>query len=50
MRHADHRLHPDETDKLNAVDAHAWLADTLARIRAYKITKVDELLSWRRNG
>jgi hypothetical protein len=38
-----------ETAKLNAVDPHAWLADTLARIPDYKITKVDELLPWRRN-
>ena len=37
-------------DKLNAVDPHAWLADTLARIPDYKITKVDELLPWRWNG
>lgn len=36
-----------ETAKLNAVDPHAWLADTLARIPDYKITKVDELLPWR---
>ena len=28
-----------ETAKLNAVDPHAWLADTLARIPDYKITK-----------
>ena len=27
-----------------------WLADTLARIPDYKITKVDELLPWRWNG
>lgn len=33
-----------ETAKLNAVDPHAWLADTLARIPDYKITKVDDLL------
>jgi hypothetical protein len=32
-----------ETAKLNAVDPHAWLADTLARIPDYKITKVDDL-------
>ena len=36
-----------ETAKLNDVDPHAWLADTLARIPDYKITKVDELLPWR---
>ncbi len=38
-----------ETAKLNAVDPQAWLADTLARIPDYKITKVDELLPWRLN-
>jgi hypothetical protein len=36
-----------ETAKINAVDPHAWLADTLARIPDYKITKVDDLLPWR---
>jgi transposase len=36
-----------ETAKLNGVDPNAWLADTLARIPDYKITKVDELLPWR---
>ena len=35
-----------ETAKLNGVDPHAWLADTLARIPDYKINKVDELLPW----
>ena len=35
-----------ETAKLNDVDPHAWLADTLARIPDYKITRVDELLPW----
>ena len=39
-----------ETAKLNAVDPHAWLADTLARIPDDKITNVDDLLPWRRNG
>ena len=39
-----------ETAKLNAIDPHAWLADTLARIQDYKITKVDDLLPWRWNG
>lgn len=39
-----------ETAKLNAVDPNAWLADTLARIPDYKITKVDDLLPWRWNG
>jgi hypothetical protein len=38
-----------ETAKLNAVDPHAWLADTLARIPDYKINKADELLPWRWN-
>lgn len=39
-----------ETAKLNAVDPNAWLADTLARIPDYKITKVDDLLpgQWNR--
>jgi transposase len=36
-----------ETAKLNGVDPQAWLADTLARIPDYKITRVDELLPWR---
>jgi transposase len=36
-----------ETAKLNGVDPNAWLADALARIPDYKITKVDELLPWR---
>ncbi len=39
-----------ETAKINAVDPHAWLADTLARIPGYKITKVDDLLPWRWNS
>ncbi len=38
-----------ETAKLNGVNPQAWLADTLARIPDYKITKVDELLPWRRS-
>jgi hypothetical protein len=38
-----------ETAKLNAVDPNAWLADTLARIPDYKITKADDLLPWRWN-
>jgi len=33
-----------ETAKLNGVDPYAWLADTIARIPDYRITKVDELL------
>ena len=40
----------NETAKLNAVDPHAWLAYTLARIPDHKITKVDDLLPWQRNG
>lgn len=39
-----------ETAKLNAVDPQAWLADTIARIPDYKITKVDDLMPWRWNG
>ena len=35
-----------ETAKLNGVDPQAWLADTLARLPDYKITRVDELLPW----
>ena len=35
------------TAKLNAVDPLAWLADTLARIPDYKITKVEDPLPWR---
>jgi transposase len=35
-----------ETAKLNGVDPQAWLADTLARIPDWKITRVDELLPW----
>jgi transposase len=38
-----------ETAKLNGVDPRAWLTDTLARIPDYKITKVHELLPWRRS-
>ena len=36
-----------ETAKLNGVDPNAWIADALARIPDYQITKVDELLPWR---
>jgi len=39
-----------ETAKPNAIDPHAWLADTLARIPDHKITKVDDLRPWRWNG
>ncbi len=38
-----------ETAKLNGVDPQAWLADTLACIPDYKITKVDHLLPWHWN-
>ncbi len=31
-------------------EPHAWLADNVARIPDYKITKVDDLLPWRWNG
>ena len=36
-----------ETAKLNGVDPQAWLADTLARIPDYKITRVDDFLPWK---
>ncbi|MBO9454637.1 transposase domain-containing protein [Paracoccus sp. R12_1] len=39
-----------ETAKLNTVDPHAWLANTLARIPDDKITKVGDLLRWRWYG
>ena len=35
-----------ETAKLNGIDPHHWLANTIARIPDYKITKVDDLLPW----
>ena len=35
-----------ETAKLNGVDPQAWIADTLARIPDYKITRTNELLPW----
>ncbi|KIX16134.1 IS66 family transposase, partial [Paracoccus sp. 228] len=35
-----------ETAKLNGVDPQAWLADTLACIPDYKITRVEDLLPW----
>jgi len=35
-----------ETAKLNGVDPHRWLADTLSRIPDYMINKVDDLLPW----
>lgn len=33
-----------ETTKLNGIDPQAWMADILARIPAYKINRVDDLL------
>lgn len=36
-----------ETAKLNGVDPQAWLADTLARIPDYKITRINDLLPWK---
>lgn len=39
-----------ETANLNAIDPHAWLADTIARIPHYEIIKVEDLLPWRWNG
>jgi len=35
-----------ETAKLNGIDPQDWLADTLARIPDYMITRVDDLLPW----
>src|SRR6056297_993400 len=35
-----------ETAKLNGVDPQRWLADTLACIPDYKITRVDDILPW----
>ena len=37
-----------ETAKLNGINPQAWLADTLARIPDYKITRGDDLLPWNR--
>nr|WP_323039529.1 transposase domain-containing protein [Gemmobacter sp.] len=36
--------------KINAVDPLSWLADIIARIRDYKITRVDDLMPWHWNG
>jgi hypothetical protein len=36
-----------ETAKLNGIDPQAWLADTLACIPDYKITRINDLLPWR---
>ena len=38
-----------ETAKLSGADLNAWLADTLASIPDYEITKVDELMPWQWN-
>lgn len=35
-----------ETAKLNGIDPQDWLANTLARVPDYKITRVDDLLPW----
>jgi transposase len=39
-----------ETAKLNSVDPHAWLTDTLSRIADHKINRIDELLPWNFKG
>ena len=36
-----------ETAKLNDIDPQKWLADTIARIPDYKITRVNDLLPWK---
>ena len=38
-----------ETAKLSGADLNAWLADALASIPDYEITKVDELMPWQWN-
>ncbi|RAK07795.1 transposase IS66-like protein [Salipiger aestuarii] len=35
-----------ETAKLNGVDPQRWLADTLACIPDYKITRIVDLMPW----
>jgi hypothetical protein len=36
-----------ETSKLNAIDPHAWLTDTLrAIVNGHKQSRIDKLLSW----
>ena len=40
---------PIETARLNGAGPQAWLSDTIACISDHKITKVDELLPWRRS-
>jgi len=32
---------------VNGIDPQAWLTDVLGRIADHKITRIDELLSWR---
>ncbi len=44
------RLYPDRNGQAQRRRSSGWLADTLARIPDYKITKVDDLLPWRWNG
>ena len=39
-----------ETAKLNDVDPEAWLADTLARLPDHKITRLAELMPWKRRS
>ena len=36
-----------ETARLNDIDPEAWLADVIARIADYPITRIDELLPWK---
>ena len=36
-----------DTAKLNHIEPQRWLANTLARIPDYKITRVDDLLPWK---
>ncbi len=43
-------IYSDRNRQAERVDPQAWLADTLARIPDYKITKIDNLLPWRWNG
>lgn len=35
-----------QTCRLNNVDPQAWLADVLARIADYSVSRLDELLPW----
>jgi transposase len=36
-----------ETAKLNGADPQTWLANTIAGIPDYKITRVNDLLPWK---